>query len=84
MRRYHEEWSQRQDILPLADLGLGLTSMTVPGMSRALRATMPGQRNGRDRLADTVRRQGPPLSGRTAGGRQNGGIPVHRGTLGRP
>ncbi|MEV5385710.1 NACHT domain-containing protein [Streptomyces sp. NPDC052721] len=56
--RYREEWSQRKDVLPLADLGLGLTSMTVPGMTRGLRATASGQKTGRDRLADTVRRQG--------------------------
>ncbi|GAA3122346.1 NACHT domain-containing protein [Streptomyces rectiviolaceus] len=58
VRRYREEWSERQDVLPLADLGLGLTSMAVPGMTRNLRATAPGQKAGRDILVDTVRRQG--------------------------
>ncbi|MEV3972811.1 NACHT domain-containing protein [Streptomyces sp. NPDC050698] len=58
VRRYRQEWSKRQDILALADLGLGLTSMTVPGMTTNLRATAPGSETGRGRLADTVRRQG--------------------------
>jgi hypothetical protein len=58
VRLYREQWAGRQDVLPLADLGLGLTSMTVPGMTTDLRATAPGQKTGRDRLADTVRRQG--------------------------
>ncbi|WP_282704020.1 NACHT domain-containing protein [Streptomyces sp. CC219B] len=56
--RYREEWAQRQDVLPLADLGLGLTSMTVPGLAKDLRAPAAGQKTGRDHLADTVRRQG--------------------------
>ncbi|MFC7866456.1 NACHT domain-containing protein [Streptomyces murinus] len=56
--RYREEWARRRDVLPLADLGLGLTSMTVPGLAEDLRAPAAGQKVGRALLADTVRRQG--------------------------
>ncbi|MBO8197734.1 NACHT domain-containing protein [Streptomyces smyrnaeus] len=58
VRRYREEWSRKQDTIPLADLGLGLTSMTVPGMAKDLHASPPGQKHGRDQLVDAVRRQG--------------------------
>ncbi|MFE1037028.1 hypothetical protein ACFW40_34815 [Streptomyces sp. NPDC058807] len=44
VRHYREQWARRQDVLPLADLGLGLTSMTVPGMTTDLRATTPGHK----------------------------------------
>ncbi|MGW6769240.1 NACHT domain-containing protein [Streptomyces sp. NPDC055037] len=58
IKRYRAEWAQNQDVLPLADLGLGLTSMTVPGMTKDLRATPPSRKNTHDRLIDAVRRQG--------------------------
>ncbi|MFI1018183.1 NACHT domain-containing protein [Streptomyces sp. NPDC020965] len=58
IKRYRAEWAQNQDVLPLADLGLGLTSMTAPGMTKNLRATPPGRENKDDRLVDAVRRQG--------------------------
>ncbi|MFE1764665.1 NACHT domain-containing protein [Streptomyces angustmyceticus] len=58
VRHYRAEWARRQDVLPLADFGLGVTSMIVPGMAKGLRATAPGQESGRDRLVDAVRRQG--------------------------
>ncbi|MEU0414755.1 hypothetical protein ABZ307_44290 [Streptomyces griseorubiginosus] len=58
LSRYRQQWAQRQDVLPLADLGLGLTSMTVPGITQGLRAAPPGRKTGRDRLGDAVRRQG--------------------------
>ncbi|MFD0042447.1 NACHT domain-containing protein [Streptomyces anulatus] len=58
IKRYRAQWAQAQDVLPLADLGLGLTSMTVPGMTKNLRATPPGRENKDDSLVDAVRRQG--------------------------
>ncbi|MBK5993678.1 NACHT domain-containing protein [Streptomyces sp. MBT58] len=58
IKRYRAQWAQTQDVLPLADLGLGLTSMTVPGMTKNLRATPPGSENKDDKLVDAVRRQG--------------------------
>ncbi|WP_158813158.1 NACHT domain-containing NTPase [Streptomyces rimosus] len=58
IKHYRTEWAQTQDVLPLADLGLGLTSMIVPGMTKNLRATPPSRENNEDRLIDAVRRQG--------------------------
>jgi hypothetical protein len=36
---YRDRWVQKQDVLPLADLGLNLTSLEVPGLVENLRAT---------------------------------------------
>ncbi|MFD5516995.1 NACHT domain-containing protein [Streptomyces sp. NPDC127066] len=58
LHHYRKEWAQRQDVLPLADLGLGLTSMTVPGMTERLRAIAHTQNRARSQLASVVRRQG--------------------------
>ncbi|MCX5395367.1 NACHT domain-containing NTPase [Streptomyces sp. NBC_00094] len=75
LTEYREKWAADQDTLPLADLGRGLTSMTVPGATRHLQAKTPGQGPGRSRLADTVRRQGrlflvgAPGSGKTVASR---------------
>ncbi|OEJ21639.1 hypothetical protein AS594_39655 [Streptomyces agglomeratus] len=75
LANYREKWAAEQDILPLADLGLGLTSMTVPGATGDLRATPPLQGPGRDKLVDAARRQGrlflvgPPGSGKTVASR---------------
>ncbi|WP_024760916.1 NACHT domain-containing protein [Streptomyces exfoliatus] len=70
---YRERWAAERDVLPLADLGQGLKSMTVPGAAKALRAVTPAkdQNRGRDTLVNVVRRQGrlflvgPPGSGKT-------------------
>ncbi|MFJ1618452.1 NACHT domain-containing protein [Streptomyces sp. NPDC088249] len=75
LTEYRKKWAAGQDTLPLADLGRGLTSMTVPGATRHLQAKAPGQGPGRSRLADTVRRQGrlflvgAPGSGKTVASR---------------
>ncbi|MFF0484989.1 NACHT domain-containing protein [Streptomyces sp. NPDC004435] len=75
LTQYRENWAAGQDTLPLADLGRGLTSMTVPGAAGHLQAKTPGQGPGRSGLVDTVRRQGrlflvgAPGSGKTVASR---------------
>ncbi|MEU3755755.1 hypothetical protein AB0H17_23765 [Streptomyces olivoreticuli] len=55
---YRAQWAGEQDVLPLADLGLGLVSLTVAGLTDGLRVLPEGQAAGRGCLADAVRRQG--------------------------
>ncbi|MGW2272215.1 hypothetical protein [Streptomyces yangpuensis] len=75
LAEHRKMWSAQQDILPLADLGRSLTSMTVPGATRQLRALAPAQEHGRNALVDAVRRQGrlflvgAPGSGKTVASR---------------
>ncbi|MFF2792844.1 hypothetical protein ACFVT6_39910 [Streptomyces sp. NPDC058049] len=75
LTEYRKMWAAQQDTLPLADLGRGLTSMTVPGTTRQLRALAPDQKNGRSALVDAARRQGrlflvgSPGSGKTVASR---------------
>ncbi|MGW2602198.1 NACHT domain-containing protein [Streptomyces klenkii] len=72
---YRAQWAREQDVLPLADLGLGLTSLTVTGLTDGLRALPEGEKVGPDRLADAMRRQGRllllgrPGSGKTVASR---------------
>ncbi|MGY5115965.1 NACHT domain-containing protein [Streptomyces sp. 900105755] len=72
---YRDKWAAEQDILPLADLGLGLTSMTVAGATDDLRAVAEVADDRRDQLIDIVRRQGRlllvgrPGSGKTVASR---------------
>ncbi|MEV6204545.1 NACHT domain-containing protein [Streptomyces sp. NPDC051771] len=74
---YRERWAAERDVLPLADLGQGLKSMSVPGAAKALRAVTPAkdENRGRDTLVNVVRRQGrlflvgPPGSGKTVASR---------------
>lgn len=72
---YRQKWASEQDILPLADLGLGLTSMTVAGATDDLRAVAEAADDRRDQLVDIVRRQGRlllvgrPGSGKTVASR---------------
>ncbi|MFE3861891.1 NACHT domain-containing protein [Streptomyces goshikiensis] len=74
---YRERWAAEQDVLPLADLGQGLKSMTVPGAAKALRAVTPtkNENRGRETLVNVARRQGrlflvgPPGSGKTVASR---------------
>ncbi|MDI5968376.1 NACHT domain-containing protein [Streptomyces sp. SL13] len=60
---YRERWRHRQDVMPLADLGMGLTSLHVPGLAADLSVT-PGdgpQESNDSRnvgLLSVVRRQG--------------------------
>ncbi|MFD7978754.1 NACHT domain-containing protein [Streptomyces sp. NPDC059071] len=75
LTEYRGKWAAGQNTLPLADLGRGLTSMTVPGATGHLQAKTPGQGPGRSGLTDTVRRQGrlflvgAPGSGKTVASR---------------
>ncbi|MEV6757306.1 NACHT domain-containing protein [Streptomyces sp. NPDC051214] len=72
---YRERLAAEQDILPLADLGLGLTSITVAGAAEDLRAAPEVPNDTRDHLVDIVRRQGRllligrPGSGKTVASR---------------
>jgi len=60
---YLGELARDRDMLPLADLGFGLTSMTVPGLADGLLATRVGSpaEGGSNQLVDFVRRQGRML-----------------------
>ncbi|WP_157968748.1 NACHT domain-containing protein [Streptomyces geranii] len=63
---YRRRWAQKQDVLPLADLGLNLTSLDVPGLVEDLRATplhAPDTEIGTlgNDLVSIVRRQGQLL-----------------------
>jgi hypothetical protein len=64
LAKYRAEWAAEQDILPLADLGLGLTSISVVGLTGCLHAAARrGAEDGepsatRDTLVSIVRRQG--------------------------
>ncbi|MER5778279.1 hypothetical protein ABT144_29085 [Streptomyces sp. NPDC002039] len=75
LAEHRMRWAAQQDTLPLADLGRGLTSMTVPGTTRQLRALAPARKTGRSALVDAVRRQGrlflvgSPGSGKTVASR---------------
>ncbi|MFJ2960183.1 NACHT domain-containing protein [Streptomyces sp. NPDC087270] len=78
---YREELARGCDVLPLADLGLGLTSLDVPGLTGSLRVSAlsgredDGRHSGRDLLTDIMRRQGRlflvgrPGSGKTVASR---------------
>ncbi|MEV7668977.1 NACHT domain-containing protein [Streptomyces albidoflavus] len=72
---YRKSWAVQQDILPLADLGAGLTSINVAGATDDLRAVAETPDDRRDQLVDIVRRQGRlllvgrPGSGKTVASR---------------
>jgi len=60
---YRERWRHSADTVPLADLGMGLTSLRVPGLAANLCVATPKLHKAQDRyfsgrLASLARRQG--------------------------